>query len=90
MKLPQPLPGVIIGEPYVEDTTFRSLKESAGDVQMSKVVACGNSYTDDGGILRECPVKVGDVVAHRYTGQDFDIGVKKYRSFRFFEAIAKI
>lgn len=86
-----PLPGFIVTKPYLSpNQTFQSVKEESGFCQKSEVVAIGGSYTDDHGNLRECPVKVGDVILHKWSTDDFDIEFTKYRAVPFYTVIAKL
>lgn len=83
--------GQVILKPYIpKETTFVSSKEEAGESQKSEVVAVGESYKDDHGNLRECPVSVGDIIIHRYAQETFEIDHELYRAVPFYQIIAKI
>jgi len=86
-----PLPGWILAKPYIsEDQTFKSIKEEAGYAQKSEVLACGESYKDDHGNLRECPCEAGDIILHQYAQDDYELGFDKFRAIKFYQVIAKL
>jgi co-chaperonin GroES (HSP10) len=78
------LPGFLICKPFVsKDDTFISDKEVAGEPQISEVISVGGGYIDDHGNSRTPPVKLGDVILHRYTSDDLTIEFDKYRIVHF-------
>jgi len=82
------MPGYIITRPYIPDTTFGGVKESAGEAQISEVVAVGKEFTDDHGNKRTTDVKVGDIILNSYTQHDFISGeYGKYRAVHFSQII---
>ena len=82
--------GHIITKPYIVESTFRSVKEEAGESQKSEVVAVGDFYLDDHGNTRECPVKVGDIIVHRFAMETVEVDGEQFRIVPFYQILAKL
>lgn len=81
-----PAPGYILCQAYTDkDATFTPQKEEQGADQKSIVLAVGPDITDQGGILRTAPCKVGDIILHASTNKDFDHNFVAYRFAHFVE-----
>jgi co-chaperonin GroES (HSP10) len=77
------LPGFIIAIPHIVKETFNSSKLTAGDCQKSEVIAVGDKYVNDYGKAFDAPVKVGDIVLHRYTSDSWEENSQEYRVVHF-------
>ena len=85
----KPTQDTIVAKPYIgKNKTFTSSKESAGDIQISEVIAVGSSYIDTGGIKREAPCKKGDIIIHEYTSNTGDVDFNEYRFVKFHQVLS--
>lgn len=81
----KPEKGYLLAIPFVEDATFKSVKESDGVDQKSKVLVVGDSVMDDKGNMRSTTAKTGDIILHAYSNKEFEINFTKYRFVHFTE-----
>lgn len=80
-----PSPGFCLIEPIEKDTTKLSLSSEDGRRTLSgNVLACGSTYTSEFDAMIDCPVKVGDNIAHATIGyEEIIMDRKKYRIVPF-------
>lgn len=66
-----PSPGFVLIEPIEKDTSKLSLSNEDGRRTLTgSVIAVGNKFTSEFGAVIECPVKVGDNIAHATIGYE--------------------
>lgn len=85
-----PKSGTLHCIPYESDSTFRPAKTSAGDIQMSEVVAVGDKYIDDNGTYRYPNCKAGDIIIHEYTPHTGEVEFTEHRFVKFWQVLATI
>lgn len=80
-----PSPGFVLIEPIERDTSKLSLASDDGKRTLSGIViATGNTYISEFDAIIDCPVKVGDNIAHTTIGyEEIIIERKKYRVVPF-------
>jgi co-chaperonin GroES (HSP10) len=82
----KPSQGTIVAIPFISSSsTFKSVKESSGDAQLSEVIAVGENYIDDHGTMRIAPCKVGDIIVNHYVQDTREIDFTEYRFIHFYE-----
>lgn len=84
-----PVPGVILIEPYIENSAVQTRTKAPSQLIQGKVIAVGDDYVTDYGTLLEADkyAKVGDeVIFLSYQGKDYDtvwIDNKEYYAILF-------
>lgn len=81
----KPEKGYLLAIRFVEDSTFKSTKETDGIDQKSKVLVVGEDVMDNNGNMRTTMAKEGDIILHAYSNKEFEINFTKYRFVHFSE-----
>jgi len=93
-KSVRPLPGHIVLEIVEIEQTNAGLSLPDSQKQQSSrgtVVAIGEEWVDEHGVMRRSPVKVGEVVIYRkYSAEEVEVEWKKYIPVKFADLQAVI
>lgn len=95
VKSIQPLAGYVVVEPQEaqKQTASGIYLPSSGEEkpQMGTVLSVSKKYTNDQGVVVECPVSVGDVVLYKkWGGNEIKVENKELQVLKFEDLIAVI